>query len=144
MKKLLTLFIVLLEVGMSKPTEAQVRINVNIQPLWGPAGYDYVEYYYMPDIDVYYHVPSRRYVYLSSGRWIFAATLPPIYHHYDIYRGYKVVLNEPRAYLHHDVHVVKFKEYKGKQQVIIRDQPKQVHVHHKHGGKGKGKWKRDN
>ena len=106
---------------------AQVKINVNVnigsQPSWGPAGYDYVQYYYMPDINVYYHVPTRQYVYLNRGRWIFAASLPVSCRNYDVYRGYKVVVNEPKAYLHNNVHkvtYVKYKGYKGRQ-VIIRD-----------------------
>ena len=80
-----------------KPVAAQVSVNINIgaQPVWGPVGYDYVEYYYMPDIEVYYYVPTRRYVYLSNGNWIFAAALPSRYSYYNIYTGYKVVINEP-------------------------------------------------
>jgi len=40
--------------------------NIITQPLWGPAGYDYVEYYYIPDIDAYYNVPGAQYVYLEK------------------------------------------------------------------------------
>lgn len=39
--------------------KAQVSLNINIgsQPVWGPTGYDHVDYYYFPDIDAYYYVP---------------------------------------------------------------------------------------
>ena len=50
---------------------AQVRVNINFnvdsQPVWGPTGYDYVEYYYLPDIEVYYYVPQHRYYYYENG-----------------------------------------------------------------------------
>ncbi|HEV8285487.1 MAG TPA: hypothetical protein VGQ09_14330 [Chitinophagaceae bacterium] len=111
----------------AKNMQAQISVGVNInigsQPVWGPVGYDYVEYYYMPDIDVYYYVPRHQYVYLSNGRWIFSLALPVRYRYYNIYTGYKVVINEPRPYLHADVYRVKYAPYKGRKnsQVIIRN-----------------------
>jgi hypothetical protein len=60
--------------------EAQIRLgisfNIGSQPVWGPVGYDYAQYYYMPDIDVYYNVSQRQYIYLQSGRWRFSSSLP--------------------------------------------------------------------
>jgi len=76
-----------------------VGVNVNTQPQWGPAGYDYAEYYYMPDMDVYYSVPQRQFIYLQGRNWLFSASLPAQYRDYDLYSCYKVVLNEPRPYL---------------------------------------------
>src|ERR1035438_10762114 len=59
---------------------AQVHVGVNFnigrQPVWGPVGYDFVEYYYIPDIDVFYYVPTHRFVYLEGGHWIFRTNLP--------------------------------------------------------------------
>lgn len=104
--------------------QVSVGVNVNIgrQPLWGPVGYDYVEYYYLPDIDAYYYVPRRQFVYLSNGKWLFATALPGRYSGYDLYTGYKVVINEPRAYLHYADHRVKYAPYRGNRtQVIIRN-----------------------
>ena len=128
MKKIILLTaLFIISMGVAKTSDAQVRVGVNInigsQPAWGPVGYDYVQYYYMPDIDVYYYVPTHRYVYLDRGRWIFAASLPVRYRNFDLYSSYKVVINEPKAYLHHNIHVVnyrQYKSYKGKQ-VIIRN-----------------------
>lgn len=99
MKK--TLFIALLLIcSGSINVSAQVRVNVNIgsQPIWGPEGYDYVDYYYLPDIDVFYNVPNRQYIYLERGRWTFARKLPPRFHSFDLYRGHKVVINEYKPY----------------------------------------------
>ncbi len=78
------------------PASAQVRVSVNIdiQPAWGPVGYDYAEYYYLPDIDIYYYIPTQMYIYFDMGRWIHTRYLPARYGYYDFYRGYKVVLNQ--------------------------------------------------
>ncbi len=103
---------------------AQVKVDINIstQPIWGPTGYDHADYYYLPEYDVYYDVPHHRYVYSDGGKWVFAAALPARFHNVDLYHTYKVVLNEPRPYLHHDEHVRKYAEFKTRRdQAVIRD-----------------------
>lgn len=126
---------------------AQVKVNVNVnigsQPLWGPVGYDYAEYYYLPDVDAYYYVPEQRFIYLHGGRWVFAPALPASYH-YDLNRGYKVVVNEPKPYLHPDVYrsrYGKYKGYYGKQQIIRYSHDEKYYV--VKGHPGKGKYKKD-
>lgn len=104
--------------------DAQVSVNVNIgaQPLWGPVGYDYVQYYYIPDIDVYYDVPRRTYVYYDGGTWVARRYLPVRYRNYDLYNGYKVVVNEPRPWIHHERYVREYARYRGHHgQPFIRD-----------------------
>lgn len=108
------------------PARAQfsIKLNLNLgsQPDWGPTGYDHAEYYYMPDIDTYYDVPNRQYVYLNNGSWTRANALPPRYANYDLYHGYKVVVNQPTPYLHADVYRAKYARFKGQRnQVVIRD-----------------------
>ena len=130
-----------------KPASAQVSVNVNIgaQPVWGPVGYDYVEYYYMPDIEVYYYVPTRRYIYLNNGNWVFVTALPARYRTYNLYSGYKVVINGPKPYLHFTSHKVVYAKYKGNngKQVIIKNSsdPKYYVVkgHPKYNGGGNKK-----
>ncbi len=61
MKKILIVCIMALaSFAFTGQTNAQLRIGVNFnigsQPAWGPAGYDYVHYYYLPDLDAYYDV----------------------------------------------------------------------------------------
>ncbi|MFL9485609.1 hypothetical protein ACI6Q2_22700 [Chitinophagaceae bacterium LWZ2-11] len=108
-------------------SKAQVSVGINInigtQPLWGPTGYDYVNYYYLPDIDAYYNVPQRQFIYMSGGRWTFASALPSQYGSYDLYRSYKVVVNEPKPYLHADVYRNKYMSYRGRydKQVVIKN-----------------------
>lgn len=133
MKKLPLVLLIFGSSFVFTQTQAQLKVNVSVnigsQPQWGPVGYDHVDYYYMPDIDVYYNVPRQQYVYLDAGRWIFAASLPPRYSDYDVYRGYKVVVNEPAPYRHCEVYREKYGRYKGcyGQQVAIRDH------HHEEG-----------
>lgn len=123
-------------------SKGQVNVNVNIgaQPLWGPVGYDVAEYYYLPDLQMYYYVPSHQFIYLSNGNWVFVNSLPARYRGYNLYSGYKVVINEPKPYLHFDNHRVvygKYKGWKGKQ-VVIRDsrEPKYYVVKGHPGNKG--------
>ena len=128
MKKFTILSILILSMAFLQETNAQVKLNVNLnvgnQPAWGPVGYDHVDYYYLPDIDAYYNVPQRQFIYLDGRDWVFANSLPPRYSGYNLYNGYKVVVNEPRPYLRGDVYRVKYGKYKGNngpRQVIIRD-----------------------
>jgi len=115
MKKTLISTFLLSTAIFYKSSDAQVNINVNIgsQPQWGPVGYNHVDYYYLPDIESYYYVPTRQFVYLQQGRWIFASSLPHRHRHYNLYSGYKVVLNGQRPYHHFHNHRVKYKKHKG-------------------------------
>src|SRR6185295_13266063 len=104
-------------------SKAQVSVSVNIgaQPMWGPAGYASADYYYLPDIECYYYVPRRQFVYLSGPNWVFSYNLPSRYRGYDLYSGYKVVCNGPRPYSHfyHDREVyAHYRGYRG--QPVIR------------------------
>lgn len=92
--------------------KVNVDINIGVQPSWGPTGYYHADYYYLPDIDVYYNVPQRQFIYLDAGKWVFAASLPPRCASYDLYRGYKVVINEPEPYLRHETHSARYSKYK--------------------------------
>ncbi|AXY78122.1 hypothetical protein D3H65_30825 [Paraflavitalea soli] len=127
-----------------RQTHAQVNVNINLgtQPLWGPVGYDEVEYYYLPDVEAYYYVPRHQFVYLNGGKWIFATSLPARYRTYDLYSGYKVVINEPKPYIHFTDHKVKYAKYKGVhgKQVVIRDSrdPKYYVVKGHPGNSNKG------
>ena len=139
MKRIILIATIVFAIVISTQTaQAQVRVGVNInvgsQPVWGPVGYDYAEYYYLPDIDAYYYVPRHQFIYLSGGQWVFSAALPARYHGYDLYSGYKVVLNEPRPYLHHAVYRERYAPYRGRHdQVIIRDSHDSKYDHHDNG-----------
>jgi len=99
-----------------------LRVNISDQPLWGPTGYDHAEYYYIPDIDVYYSISERQYIYREGSEWRYAVSLPTSYSSYDPYNSYKVVVYEDKPYQYNDNHREKYKTFKGKKdQQVIRD-----------------------
>ena len=135
---MLSMFLGIATLAMVNTSKAQVSVNINIgaQPEWGPSGYNYAEYYYMPDIETYYF-PQKQFVYFSGNRWVFSAGLPPAYSNYNIYSGYKVVVNRPNAYKYFNDHKVKYARYKNynNHQVIIKN---------KHdNGNHKGQYKKN-
>ena len=125
MKKIIIAAAILVSgLAFNNSAEAQISLNVNIgsQPDWGPVGYDRADYYYMPDIDTYYSVPTREYVYLNDNRWIRSRSLPSRYSNYDVYNNYKVVINEPNPWERNNVYRTRYANYKGRHdQVIIRN-----------------------
>lgn len=123
---MIVILLLLAGVGYFNPVRAQhvyVQANIGVQPLWGPAGYDYVEYYYLPELDVFYYVPGQEFVYWNGFTWVFTPVLPAWYGRYDLYTTYKVVINTPRPYLHHTVYVNRYSAYRyhPPRQVVIRD-----------------------
>ena len=122
MKKILLISTILLS-AFCYNAESQVSVNINIgrQPVWGPVGYDYVDYYYLPDLDVYYDVPRGLFVYFNSGRWNFGASLPARYGRYDLYHSYKVVINDRDPWLRNTYYRSHYAGYRGRPQVVIRD-----------------------
>ncbi len=145
MKKIILITAVLLGCSSMNNASAQIgfKMNIGSQPLWGPIGYNHVEYYYMPDIDAYYYVPSRQFYYANNGTWVNAPSLPQSYN-YDIYNGYKVVINDPFPYRRADFYRVKYAKYKGKKnQVIIRNSNEYKYYQIK-DHPGHSKWKGNN
>lgn len=104
MKKLILLFVLCTSGLLCSTTSAQVtfRVNIGSQPIWGPVGYDHVEYYYLPEIEAYYYVPSRQFIFMENGRWLTRSSLPARYRNFDMYNARKIVVNEPKPYLRHN------------------------------------------
>ena len=113
MKKIMLGILLLGGLITAHETEAQINVNVGLQPAWGPVGYQHVDYYYLPDIESYYYVPRKQFIHLNNGKWVYSAGLPSAYRNYNLYNGYKVVVNEPRPYLRHATYKVKYAKYKG-------------------------------
>ena len=102
--------------------QANLNVNVGSQPVWGPTGYDHVEYYYLPDIEAYYNVPQQRFFYNEGGRWVGRSHLPRRYRDYDFYNSYKVVVNDRAPYLNHKMYRDQYSSFKGRHdQQPIRD-----------------------
>lgn len=130
---------------MSVFAHAQVSVNVNIgtPPSWGPEGYDDSRYYYLPDIDTYYDVTQKQFIYDNNGKWIRQNRLPSQYRQYDLYGGYKVVLNDYRGnapYTYHAKHRTNYpKGYHGKPQKNRGNKPEKAYKENKKPQKGNGK-----
>ncbi len=108
---------------LTKP-QAQIsfRFNFGMQPIWGPVGYDKVDYYYLPDIETYYNLSEKKYTYQLNGKWITSFSLPPNHQDYDLYAGHKVVMNGARPYDHDAINRERYARFKNKHdQHVIRD-----------------------
>jgi hypothetical protein len=103
---------------VSSAGQAQVGISLNFnvdrQPVWGPTGYDHVEYYYLPDIEAYYNVPQHMFYTNERGRWVGRSRLPSRFHNFDFYHSYKVVVNEREPYRQHDKYRDQYSSYRGR------------------------------
>ena len=130
MKRLLTLIIAAIALQSCSlahliPSHASpsvdVTINIDLQPAWGPIGYDYAAYYYMPEINIYYDINHSRFYYPSGSRWISAEYLPPSYRVYDLFKVYKVVFNYEEPWKYNRTHRTQYKHYRDdRSQIPIR------------------------
>ncbi len=145
------LFLTLLITGIlfffGVPLKAQVSLSVNFnigsQPVWGPVGYEQVQYYYLPDIDSYYYVPEHRFYFYDKGRWTYSSSLPTRYSHFDLYKSYKVVVNEHEPWKHHKTYREKYASFKGRHdQQLIRDSHDPKYFENKDHPEH-GKWKKE-
>lgn len=87
--------------------QISVRFNIGSTPDWGPQGYSDVRYYYLPDVQAYYDIPSSMFIYYEGNSWVRRSYLPSRYRNYDLYRGYKVVMNDYHGstpYRYYDQH----------------------------------------
>lgn len=129
-----------LMVATAIAANAQVNVNVNIgmQPAWGPVGYDYVRYYYLPDADAYYDVNSRVFVVFANGVWVRRSALPrPV----DLYHVHKIVINDARPWTRHTVYRDRYVSYRGRpSQVVIRDS-REPKYHKGNNGNANGHYK---
>ncbi|WP_312764558.1 hypothetical protein [Epilithonimonas sp.] len=114
MKRLMLLILIFtgFSVGFVK-SQVNVNININSQPDWGPRGYNYVESYYLPEYDIYYNVPNRRYYYYSGNRWLYSTVLPVGYRNINLYQTRKVVLVDRYPFKRHHIHYKQYAKYRG-------------------------------
>ncbi|MEI5983856.1 MULTISPECIES: hypothetical protein [Sphingobacterium] len=124
MKKLFYAALFLGAFVFANPANAQINVsfNIGVQPNWGPVGYDYARYYYIPEIDVYYDVSNRYYHYYDGRRWARQRSLPGRYGHVDLYRTYKVVINDSNPWRNHRSYYDRYHRYsRNYSQVNLRD-----------------------
>jgi len=115
MKKLLLTTMIVAAFIFASETKAQVGFNLNVhlgaRPDWGVQGNYEGNYYYLPEINCYYDIASRQFIYPDGESWVYAYSLPYAYRDYNLYNGYKVVVNEPRPYLHNDYYRQRYNSY---------------------------------
>jgi len=127
--KTLKLFLFVTALFLAVTTQAQVSVNVNLgsPPQWGPVGYSEARYYYLPDVEAYYDVPSSMFIYLDRGIWVHRTYLPTRYRNYDLYNGYKVVMTDYHGntpYSHYREHRSQYaRGYRGPEQRNIGERP---------------------
>jgi hypothetical protein len=126
MKKLFmggVLLVTLMITAVTTDAQVSVSVNIGMQPDWGPVGYDYVEYYYLPAYEIYYYVPRRQFVLLGWSAVGFCNNATTEIQNGKSLHTYKVVINEPKPYIHHEQVKVKYVKYKEdvSKQVVIRD-----------------------
>jgi hypothetical protein len=94
--KIFKLFVLGTALFFASAATAQISVHFNVgtAPSWGPVGYSDVRYYYLPDVQAYYDVPSSMFIYYEGSSWVRRSYLPSRYRNYDLYRGYKVVMND--------------------------------------------------
>lgn len=109
-------------VNNSLHAQITVRTNTASQTIWGPVGFNYVNYYYLPEADVFYSVSDNKFFYPEGDKWVSANALPSQYN-VDLFNTYKVVVNKPKPYLNHGYYVSNYAKYKkgGPKQVLIRE-----------------------
>lgn len=132
MKKILIIAALFMS-GISARAQIHVSFNIGTQPVWGPTGYDYARYYYIPDIDAYYDVSAQMYVYPEGRGWRHSRTLPGRYSNVDLYSVHKIVINDANPWMHHQQHVAQYASYRGRHdQTAIRDSREEKYYENPH------------
>lgn len=107
---------------VSLKAQLQLEINIGTQPIWGPVGYDVVQYYYIPEIQTYYYVPEQKFIFYEEGNWITSSNLPNRLKNYNLYNAHKVVINKDKPYRYNREYREKYGSFKNhKGQLTIRD-----------------------
>ena len=82
-------------------------------PQWAPPYYSGARYYYLPDLELYYDLSTREYIYLLDGQWNFSPYVPAMYRNYDLENCFCVVMNVNvyKPWLHHQYYLSHYPRY---------------------------------
>lgn len=82
-------------------------------PVWAPDYYLGTRYYYFPDIETYYDLATRNFVYLYNGRWLFAGALPSVYSSFNLRNAFVVIVdrNMYDPWMHHQYYNSHYPRY---------------------------------
>ena len=137
--KLLVVGMLLLFAG-SMQAQISVHVNLGTPPQWGPSGYNEVRYYYIPDVEAYYDIPSSMFIYYNGVSWVRRSSLPVRYRNYDLYNGYKVPMSDYRGnkpYSNFRKHKMLYaKGYRGQEQHNIGNRSERGNFNEKKHSKG--------
>ena len=88
----------------------QVRYD---NPSWAPPYVAGVRYYYLPDIEAYYDLSTRQFVYLNDGQWCYSESLPSIYAGFDLDNCFTVAIdiNTYQPWMHQHYYVSHYPRY---------------------------------
>jgi hypothetical protein len=108
--------LILLGLLLMTVTQFQAQVSINVQfgtpPVWAPVDRVETQYYYLPDIDAYYDVPTANFIYIKNGRWFRSTSLPYRYRNYNLRGGNVVYLTDYRGnspYMYHKNHKEKYR-----------------------------------
>ena len=83
----------LLVLGSAPAAQAQMRVGVQLgAPAWGPPVGRHMQYYYIPELDAYYDLYNRAYLFFDGYSWVSSYALPPAYAGLDPYQFHPVPL----------------------------------------------------
>lgn len=132
----------------SVEAQISVRVNLGVPPQWGPVGYSDVRYYYLPDVQAYYDIPSSMFIYYNGYTWVRRSSLPTRYRNYDLYNGYKVPMSEyrgDRPYSNFRKHKVQYaRGYRGQEQHNIGQRSERGNYNEGNYYKGRSNQKYNN
>lgn len=82
-------------------------------PHWGPSYYEGTRYYYLPDIECYYDIYNREFIFLNYAQWIYSPYIPSIYQDFDLNNSFIVIVNSNiyQPWMHHQYYVSHFPRY---------------------------------
>lgn len=134
--KTLKLFVFGLLFITSTQAQVSVKFDFGTPPVWAPVKATPVKFYYLPEIDSYYDVPSERFIYAKDGKWVKAKSLPSYYNGYNLKKGQVVYITDYRGNSPYVFHKKHKSEYKGKyyhnDKVVYVKEKKHKNKHKKH------------
>ena len=82
-------------------------------PEWAPEYYPGTRYYYFPDIECYYDLATREYIFLNRGQWFFTPTLLGFYNDFDPMYGFVIIINTRiyQPWMHHQYYISHYPRY---------------------------------
>jgi len=118
LKEAAVVIMVLLTLSMFTGCETYRYSTTGSQPVyenphWAPPVYPGIRYYYLPDIECYYDIHSREFIYLDHARWMYSPTLPYMYPGFDLNNCFVIIVNSNiyQPWMHHQYYVSHFPRY---------------------------------